>query len=337
MKLPASARAAPFAVKALFTALIVFLLFWNLYQQEFAGWQEIRDRSLGLDWPLVAAAALLVFPNYALEAFKWRYITREWYPGLSFAGAVKGVLAGCAAGLVTPGGIGDYAGRLLSLEDGRRVEAGVATVADRFSQMFATMAAGLAALFWLDAGGYFGENMRAIVRVILPMQSVLCAAFLAFLVHPRIVWFFLLVYKWGLQRFNVRWRAFDRAILALMRLPRRKLWAVQGLSFARYAVFAAQYYLLILAFGYDGGPAPGLAAIAAVFLTKSFVPRITIAEFGLRETIAQNLFPLVGMSALPAVAATLLLYVINILLPAAAGVFFIYRLKLPRFLRRKKD
>lgn len=60
-----------------------------------------------------------------------------------------------------------------------------------------------------------------------------------------------------------------------------------------------------------------------VFLIKSFVPSVTLAELGIREVIAIYVFKQIGISSWITVQATFALFLINLFLPAVVGAFLI--------------
>ena len=96
----------------------------------------------------------------------------------------------------------------------------------------------------------------------------------------------------------------------------------------RYLAFSFQYYLLLIAFGYQGSLLLALAMILAVFLIKSVIPSITLTELGIRESVAMVIMGGFAVSSFTAFSSTFLLYVINIILPALVGLFFLNRLKI---------
>jgi hypothetical protein len=94
---------------------------------------------------------------------------------------------------------------------------------------------------------------------------------------------------------------------ALSHLPWAQIVVVLLLSVLRYLVFSTQYLLLMYAFGYTGGILLGYGMISLVFLGKSVLPVMGIFEM--------------------VVSSTLLLYLVNILLPTLVGVLALQQLR----------
>ena len=59
----------------------------------------------------------------------------------------------------------------------------------------------------------------------------------------------------------------------------------------------------------------------------SIIPTIAISEIGIRGSVAVYLFSLVSANILGILSATFVLWVINLLLPALIGAFFVFTLK----------
>ncbi len=89
-------------------------------------------------------------------------------------------------------------------------------------------------------------------------------------------------------------------------------------SLGFYATFLAQFALLIAALA-PLHPFVALCGCAAVLLAKTVVPPVTLGELGIREGASVLLLGTVGVPAAAALSASLLLFGINVLLPAVPG------------------
>ena len=99
------------------------------------------------------------------------------------------------------------------------------------------------------------------------------------------------------------------------------LWSVL-FSAGIYLVMVLQYFILLR----DAYPVSiGTVAYSVVYLWSAGVIPISISGLGIREGLAVYFFNLYGVPAAFAVATSLFLFVINAILPALAGVYFIYK------------
>lgn len=277
-------------------------------------------------WVLLSLSVALMPVNYALESQKWRLMVRPFYPGLGLWQATVAVFAGMAAGIFTPNRIGEYAGRIVFLKEGRRWEAIVATFVDRICQLLVTLLGGLLALGALVLL-YDPELPAAILGdpfsrgIFLFLSIVLGIATMALLLAPKRL-AMLIPGKWN----KATWIRKTR--FALQNLPMALMARVSGLALLRYAVFSSQYLLLMYAFHYDGGIAAGYMMIALVFLGKSVLPVMGIFELGVRESVALLIMTAFAQAEATALGSTLLLYLVNILLPTLLGVIAMQRVRI---------
>jgi uncharacterized membrane protein YbhN (UPF0104 family) len=276
-------------------------------------------------WTCFVLSASLMPVNYGLEAQKWRLMVRPFYPGLSMYAAVTAIFAGMAAGAFTPARLGEYAGRVLFLKEGKRVEAVLATFLDRICQLFVTLAGGLPALVALllladrrlaldILGGPISQG------VLVSSSLVLALAMVVMLVIPQRV-ASLIPSGWN----RAAWVRKSR--LALQKLEMILVAKALTLAALRYLVFSTQYVLLLYAFRYEGGLADAFWMVALVFLGKSMMPVMGILELGAREAVALVVMTAFGAQEAVAIGSTLTLYLFNILLPTLLGVVAMQSLK----------
>jgi hypothetical protein len=79
------------------------------------------DHLLAEHWELVLLSFLLVIVNWGLEALKWQILLRHSIP-VQWFDALKYVLSGVTLGFITPGRTGEFAGRMILLPEGKRLQ-----------------------------------------------------------------------------------------------------------------------------------------------------------------------------------------------------------------------
>ena len=312
---------------------VTLLTLGLLYNSIFAtpdtakAWRQLLAATLGgAGRGLVLLALALVPANWGLEAWKWYRLARHLEP-VTFGRSFRAVLVGLTLGFATPNRVGDYAGRIIELKS-RRVNALGAVFLGRYCQLVATVLAGVAGLLYFVLKFYLNRYPAAELGV------VASAVLLSGLVLVPLYRSRLLLAALGLWR---PLRRFRPALAIMPTYPARALHAVLAISVLRYAVFCAQFMLLLNAYGVGGALGPGLAAVAGTFLLKSLVPSLNaLADVGVRELSATHLFGLLGQPALPVLSASLSLWVINIALPSAAGLLLVPGLRVLRSSRAAK-
>ncbi len=309
--------------KVLVTLLTLGLLYRSVFAapDTAAAWRALLATTLsGAGRGPMLGALVLVPLNWGLEAWKWHRLARHLEP-VSFGRSLRAVFVGLTLGFATPNRVGDYAGRILELKS-RRVSAVGAVFLGRYCQLVATVLAGVTGLLYFLLTFYLTGYPAAKMGVTIASLMV-CGLVLVPLYRSQ-----LLVAALGVWR---PLRRFRPALAIMPTYPARALHAVLAISGLRYAVFCAQFMLLLRAYGVGTALGPGLAAVAGTFLLKSLVPSLNaLADVGVRELSATHLFGLLGQPVLPVLTASLSLWVINIALPSAAGLLLVPGLRVWR-------
>ncbi|GAA3929298.1 hypothetical protein GCM10022406_13460 [Hymenobacter algoricola] len=311
------------AGKLLITGLTLGLLYHSVFADKAtaAAWRQLLASALtGAGQAPVLAALALVPVNWGLEAWKWWRLARHLEP-VSFRRSFRAVLVGLTLGFVTPNRVGDYAGRIIELKS-RRLDALGAVFLGRYCQLVVTVLAGTAGLLYFlltfYLRGYPASGLGLVVATVLLNLLVLLPLY-----RSRLLLAALTLVR-PLRRFR-------RYLAVMPTYSARAIHVVLAISALRYAVFCAQFGLLLLAYDAHAPFGPGFAAIAGTFLLKSLVPSLNaLADVGVRELSATHLFGLLHEPALPVLSASLSLWVLNIALPSAAGLLFVLRLKVFR-------
>lgn len=304
-------------VKGLITILACLYVYNHISKEK----ELLLDAFAALSRPeygLIGLVFLLCFLNLGCESLKWQWGLRPFYPSLGFVRAYWGVLSGITIGLFTPNRIGEYAGRLWYLQKGARKEAAILTFVSRIFQMQATLLAGTAGICLLASLGLsltthypqLNPGLLLWAKGLLVLGTVTLLFALLFFPLKTLVKYTKL--EW-VERFTNEFG---------LRIKLHLLW----LSVLRYCIFSLQYVLLMFAFGYEGSIAMAFVLVAVVFIVKSVIPSISLAELGIRESVAIAVMAIASIPATVAFLSTFLLFICNIIIPALIGLVGIYRL-----------
>jgi uncharacterized membrane protein YbhN (UPF0104 family) len=313
------------ALQLLITLAVLLYVYQRLRAEEELWVADFWLRSWE-NWTLLGLAVLLMPVNLGLEAGKWFRMVRQLYPALRFQTIYQAVFTGLATGIFTPNRVGEYAGRVMSLPAGKRVEAATYTLVDRVLQMIITLWMGLLGLGYLL--WFQGEELASVISLGTVGANVLLIALSTLNVLLLSAW--LMPHRWiGLLRLDRSQHAFlNKVGQAVLQLESRTLREVLALGIMRYLVFSSQFLLLLYGLGYGGTPILALALVSLVFLAKSLVPSIALTELGVRESIALLVMGAFRISAFTVVSSTFLLFLVNVITPALIGLVFVYRIRL---------
>ena len=263
---------------------------------------------------------LLLLPlNILLEVLKWHVLTSKFSEPRP-AQTVKGVLVGNFYTLFTPNRIGDGLGRMHFLPANTKLSATYAFLSGSIAQSIATLSFGSLAL--LFSGLWLTENDATWFQPLAVLQwPVFALTLLILLLYVEPGWIRML--RDGLP--STGW--IGKHVATLQAYSRKEHALILLLSALRYAVFASQYYLILLWFGFTGDAFDAYARIAVIYVVTTLVPTVALAELGLRESMAVLMLPAAGISPEAAFSATFFLYLVNIATPAAFGGLLFLQMK----------
>jgi uncharacterized membrane protein YbhN (UPF0104 family) len=284
---------------------IVFLLvdkkkWWNFLLQSYTNKEGVV---------IICILIAGMFANLSVEALKWQYLVRT-KSGLSFKTALTAVFSGIAAGLITPHGIGDYVGRILFLEPENRLENVASVLFSRVAQLCITCITGVAATL------YYCLVIQMDQRVIASFMLAIFTLFVIFF-----LWQFRAYLLDKMKRIPVlknieNWfeqlRAYSNQLFLLTLI----------LSALRYSIFLTQFVILLLFFDVALPIEILITGAIFTFFVKSIVP--TFFDLGVRELAAVFFFSAYQMADEKILAASISLWVINLLVPSVIGLFCMF-------------
>lgn len=270
--------------------------------------------------PVLIGVVLLMPINWFIETQKWVILLHP-IQQLRFFAALKIVLIGVTGSLFTPNRIGEYGGRLLLLESQKRYQAVYATLLGACSQWIVLILLGWWALLF------------AFYQHWLPLSpSWFCYLFWGGLVGSIL----LLAAYFNLKRllyWIVTWKWIAKWTAPLQHTPfiyyhHKLLWTALSYALLRSLTYSIQYVGLLYFFGYSEEGIVMLIGVLIVYLLQTGIPLPPstglLARGNLALFIFGNLQPNAWSSSI--LAATFSLWLLNVILPALWGAWFVVRL-----------
>lgn len=279
---------------------------------------------------------LLMLVNWSIEAIKWKYLILK-SERISFFRALKAVFTGICVGTFTPNRIGEFLGRSFMLDKTHPWKVFFMTIIGSYSQLLATIifgAAGLIVFIYRYSG--FSTGISYLDAAILFFSGA--TVFFVIFIYFRIDILHQHFSPWIRKRF-IR---FDSWFRVVAEYSFKELLIVLILSVARYFVFNFQFYLLLLFVDINISFCNALIFSSVIYLVITIIPTIALSEIGIRGSVAIYMFAFyfdklaVEFNSVYSVAiasASSILWLVNIVIPAVLGTFFVYHLK---FFRNNK-
>ena len=271
------------------------------------------------NYSLIFIVVLMMFINWMLESLKWKFMIRK-IEAISFFTSFRAIFSGITVSSFTPNRIGEYGGRVFCLEKSDRIQAVFITILCSMAQLLTTIIFGSFAFFILHE--QFLEDQYFIIEISRFSLLVLFVLNILFvLAYFNVA--FLINFLWKFSFFN-----FLRQYINVISLFNFKDLLVTFLySVFRYLVFSIQFLILLHVFNVDISLYDAILSIMLVFFFITLTPTITIAEIGVRGSMALLVFLKFSTNVIGILSSTFLLWIINLIIPAIIGSFFIFSLK----------
>lgn len=278
---------------------------------------------------LLMAISLLLMPvNWLLEAYKWKALI-GYSENISASQAFKSVLSGITFSLFTPNRTGDFVGRLLTLPHSNRITSTLLTLSGSIAQLITTLFIGLISLFFFLPRYFDLSQPLFTTGYVFVVIISLSACFIMVFLFLRIK----LISKINFSSERPFWKKFQQNLQTLAQVDRKTLLITLGLSFSRYFIFSTQFYLLLIAFGFSIPWFEAFILIAMTYFTMAAIPTIALVDLGIRGSVSMfflGMYQTVPGTSVSILAASTSIWIINLAIPAIAGLLFIYRVKLIR-------
>ncbi len=262
-------------------------------------------KSTKIEYGFIIISLFLMIINWSLESYKWKYIIRNCIE-ISFVKAIKCVFTGITVSLVTPNRVGEIPGRVFLLNTNEKNKDLVwLTTLGAFSQLLITVLIGILGLYFTI--NYFEMYYSNYLVIALLVCVLLLSLFFVFFQKLPLFLKKVPVLK-KLNSANFQQLSFIELVNVL------------GLSGIRYGVFCLQYWLILKAFSINLVEIKELMLIPVCFLIASIIPTLLLSEIGVRSSVAVLVFGMVTDNVIAIVLASLLLWIINIALPAIVGL-----------------
>jgi hypothetical protein len=249
---------------------------------------------------------LLSVLNRFFEILKWQNLV-SYLHKISLPEATKQVLGALTAGLFTPNGVGEYAGKVLFFEKSKTKKVIFLNLICNGIQMILSVVFGIFGLL------YFNANYN-----IITSKTVLILFGICFLL------FGILFFS---KKINIKGYSIEKLIHKTNEIPKSIHQKNIFLAVCRYLVFSHQYYFLFLAFDVDLPYFTMMATIASVYFLASSLPTFQFLDFAVKGSVAVYFFGILGVNEWIVVFISTLMWFLNVVLPVIIGSYYVINFK----------
>lgn len=294
-------------VKLLIVGGAFYFIYNQLAQNDKLDWQKFivlfkKNQSVS------GIAFILLFSvlNRYFEILKWQNLAQVIHK-ISVSEATKQVLGALTAGLFTPNGIGEYAGKALFFDKKDTKKVVFLNLICNGIQMVLTVIFGVFGLM------YFNSKYN----VITPTTVALLFGLLLVL--------FLVVFL--LKKITIKGYSIEKLIHKINEIPKSIHQRNILLGICRYLVFSHQYYFLFLAFDVDLPYITLIATISSVYFLASSLPTFQFLDFAVKGSVAVYFFGILGVNEWIVIFISTLMWFLNVVLPVVIGSYYVLNFK----------
>lgn len=294
-------------VKLLIVGGAFYFIYNQLANNDKLDWQKFitlfrKNQSvLGIGFIL-----LLSVLNRYFEILKWQNLTKV-IRKISLGEATKQVLAALTAGIFTPNGVGEYAGKALFYPKSEAKKVVFLNLICNGIQMVLTVVFGIFGLL------YFNAKYEVITTQTV---AILFGGFV-----------FLFIVLFSLKKIKIKGYSIEKLVHKINEIPKPIHRKNILLGVLRYLVFSHQYYFLFLAFDVHLPYSTLIATIAVVYFLASSLPTFQFLDFAVKGSVAIYFFGILGVNEWIVVFISTLMWFLNVVLPVVFGAYYVLNFK----------
>jgi len=290
-------------IKLLIVGGAFYFIYTQLANNDKLDWEKFivlfqKNQSVGG----ISFILLLSVLNRFFEILKWQNLV-SYLHKITVLESTKQVLGALTAGLFTPNGVGEYAGKALFFEKSKAKKIVFLNLICNGIQMILSIVFGIFGLL------YFNANYNIITSETVLILFGICVLLFGILFVSK--------------KINIKGYSIEKLIHKINEIPKSIHQKNIFLAVCRYLVFSHQYYFLFLAFDVDLPYLTMMATIASVYFLASSLPTFQFLDFAVKGSVAVYFFGILGINEWIVVFISTLMWFLNVVLPVIIGSYYV--------------
>jgi hypothetical protein len=295
-------------IKVLIVGGAFYFIYNQLANNDKLDWQKFivlfqKNQSIGG----IAFILLLSVLNRFFEILKWQNLV-AFIHKISLGTATKQVLGALTAGLFTPNGVGEYAGKALFFDKSNTKKVIFLNLICNGIQMILTVIFGIFGLLYFNAQ----YNVTTTQTTVLLFGSLILSFIVLF----------------SVKKITIKGYSIEKLIHKINEIPKSIHQKNILLGICRYLVFSHQYYFLFLAFDVDLPYFTLIATISSVYFLASSLPTFQFLDFAVKGSVAVYFFGILGVNEWIVIFISTLMWFLNVFLPVIIGTYYVLNFKI---------
>jgi uncharacterized membrane protein YbhN (UPF0104 family) len=293
-------------VKVIIGFMVVYYLLVKL------DFSSIYNSALRANMLFILIALMLLPVNIYFQFLKWQLSCNYFLNFYDKKRIWTSLFTGFSAAMLTPARIGEYMGRGIDLKEQNKVHVTAAVFYDKMYTL------GLVIIVGLISSTLIYNNITFAFTALLLAVVILSAIIIIFYQKTNIRYFRKYKYFRKVLNFVKSVRFPDKSFSLKMFL----------FSSLFYLCYIYQFMLLLGAFSGSFNIVKFFLLAGIIMFTKTIIPNFLTGELGIRESASVFFLSLTGEDPSAGFNASIFLFLINIVIPSAAGIIPILKNKL---------
>lgn len=288
-------------IKITIIVLAFYFIYSQLTENKNINWSVFENQMKNkFSFSIITVLILFSILNRFLEILKWKNLVSYIKP-ISFLESTKQVLASLTTGIITPNGIGEYAGKAFYHKKSESKLIILLNLICNGIQMILTILFGIIGLFIL---GYYQ------IGIVITGIGI-CVFFIVFLT----------------KNFTFKGYSIKKLIDNINEIPKSIHKKNNLYGFFRYLVFSHQYYVLFLIFDVHLPYVLLMSTIAVVYFLASSLPSFQLFDFAVKGSVALYFFGKFDINDWIILFVSTIMWFLNVVIPVFIGSFYVLNFK----------
>ena len=294
-------------IKLLIVGGAFYFIYNQLANNDKLDWQKFlvlfqKNQSIGG----IAFILFFSFLNRFFEILKWQNLVK-YIDKISLGQATKQVLGALTAGLFTPNGVGEYAGKALFFKKKDTKNILFLNLICNGIQMILTGIFGVFGLLYFNA-----------------KYNVITTKTVALLFGMLLLLFIVL---FSVKKIAIKGYSIEKLIHKINEIPKSIHQKNIFFGVCRYLVFSHQYYFLFLAFDVHFPYLIMMSCISSVYFLASSLPTFQFLDFAVKGSVAVYFFGILGVNEWIVIFISTLMWFLNVVVPVVIGSYYVLNFK----------
>ncbi|WKZ70657.1 MAG: lysylphosphatidylglycerol synthase transmembrane domain-containing protein [Melioribacteraceae bacterium] len=282
---------------------------------------EIAAAFSEANYSYILYASLLSLVNIFLQAYKWKLVLNLSLGEISFVRVLGSYFSGISSGLSTPARIGEFIGRAIPLKEFNFFDVTIVSFIDKIINML------VITFFGSIASVLFYRTLNAShFYVDIPLLISIIVIFSLFIYLLFTNGFFVAIIR---RKFKSNEKVLNKIKIVdkfLSQSYKGKL-QIFSINVLFLLVILLQFALLVNAFAEFSNYYQLMIIASLILFATTVVLPFSFGDLGVREGAASYLIALVGLAPAIGFNSALVLFVVNVILPAIIGLLFLVKKK----------